>query len=620
MCGILTYYKQIGLSKADIQQSLEALVQIRHRGPNGEGLCLVDTRTKQFLTLRTPLTAPEYKCDAESLSEIEDGKYNLLLGHTRLSIFDLSIAGHQPMIFDDGLMIVFNGEIYNFWEIRDELKLKGYTFESGSDTEVIVKAYKEWGENCLSKFNGMWAFIIYDGNLNKLFVSNDRFGVKPLYQYKNENSFIYTSEVKQFYAYKNLPLSYNRTIIDVFIERGSLDFDNSTFFKEIERFSAAHYSFYSFFDNTSRTIEYYKLPQKAINISEAEADEEYNRLFSLAISRRLRADVKIGISISGGVDSSAILYKALALANNPDSKINTFSAIFPGMEGDESSHIKVIENNLKDKINVHYTNPYEGFSIEDFEKHIWNQDFPTDSASYYAESSVAKLVRRNGVTVLLGGQGGDEVFAGYHQHFYKYCRELILSGKITKYLSLVNDYSELKSVPKNTIHKIVMGEIRTAIAFRLGLKTFYNRFDADWLKADKLIEALKLDMLKYQLPRYLRSDDREFMACGIETRQPFLDVDLVNFGYRLPNSFKINKGWQKWIIRKNMTTVPESIRFRKDKMGYTIPQEEFEENFKKELSNFQIFLVDYDSSLVNKEFSFRLAALGIWLKNNKEQN
>jgi asparagine synthase (glutamine-hydrolysing) len=618
MCGILSYHIKEGLLKKDIQHSINALHEINYRGPNGEGICLVDTKTKQHVSLRTSLTPADYKCDVESLSEIEDGKYDLLLGHKRLSIFDLSIAGHQPMIFDEGLIIVFNGEVYNFWEIRAELKLKGYSFKSGSDTEVIVKAYKEWGENCLSKFNGMWAIIIYDSNLNRLFVSKDRFGVKPLYQFKNEHFFIYTSEIKQFYAFKNIPLSYNRDTIDVFVKRGTLDFDNSTFFKEIERFTPGQYSLYSFHDNTLKTIPYYALPAKAIKITEAEADEEYNRLFALAISRRLRADVKTGIAISGGVDSSAILYKAIGSAG-PENKINTFSAVFPGMEGDESSHIKIIEKDLKDQINVFYTNPYEQFTIEDFERHIYHQDFPTDSASYYAEWSVAKLVRENGVTVLLGGQGGDEVFAGYHQHFYKYCRELILAGKIIKYLSLVKYYSDLKSVSKNYIHRIVLGEIKVAICFKLGLKKFSGRFDTDWLKADTLIEALRLDTIKYQLPWYLRSDDRDFMAFGVETRHPFLDVDLVNFGYRLPNTFKINKGWQKWIIRKNMRNVPDSIRFRKDKKGYTIPQEKFEKNFKMELAEFKKYVRDYDESIAIEKFPFPLAALGIWLKNNKEQ-
>ena len=207
----------------------------------------------------------------------------------------------------------------------------------------IVRAYQEWGEACLNKFNGMWAIIIYDSKKNKLFISKDRFGVKPLYLMKNSESLIFASEVKQFRSFKKNKFSLNKVSIQEFIDDGVLDYNDSTFYNEVTRYKSGFYSLYSFEDQKMTEVNYYTLPSKTIKINEVDAFEEYNRLFSLAVSRRMRSDVKIGVAISGGVDSSAILYHVVDLLKDSKNKVNTFSAIFPGMEGDESNHIKIIE-------------------------------------------------------------------------------------------------------------------------------------------------------------------------------------------------------------------------------------------------------------------------------------
>ena len=298
MCGILSYYKKEGLSKDDIAESIHSLASINHRGPDGEGVCLINTKTKQIVSLRTPLTPLDYKCDVNSFTDIEDGKFDLLFGHKRLSIFDLTTAGHQPMIFEDGLVIVFNGEVYNFWEIREELKQKGYVFKTNSDTEVIIRAYQEWGEACLNKFNGMWAIVIYDSVKDKLFISKDRFGVKPLYFLENSECLIFASEIKQFRSFKKQTFSLNKVSIQTFIDEGSLDYDDTTFYNEVTRYRAGFFSSYFFSNQKIVGKSYYTLPSQTIKIKEEDAFEEYNRLFSLAVSRRMRADVKIGVAIS----------------------------------------------------------------------------------------------------------------------------------------------------------------------------------------------------------------------------------------------------------------------------------------------------------------------------------
>ena len=187
------------------------------------------------------------------------------------------------------------------------------------------------------------------------------------------------------------------------------------------------------------------------------------------------------------------------------------------------------------------------------------------STSYYAEWCVARMVNKQNVKVLLIGQGGDEILAGYHHHFYRYCRQLILSGRVLKYLSLVKKYAELKNIPVNELHSKIINEVKLSLKFKVGIANLGNKLSNKWNRADKLIDLLKMDLTEFTLPTYLRSDDRDGMAFGLETRHPFLDYRLVDFCMALPNENKIRDGWQKWILREAMPSMPEAIRYRKDK-------------------------------------------------------
>ncbi len=601
MCGIIASISKHSFDSNFFEKFDQALKLINHRGPDGKGVYAFNTNSK--LGINSELL---------NTNENESIKPNLALGHVRLSIIDTSIAGHQPLHFMH-YSITFNGEVYNYIELRDELKKLGYTFKTQTDTEVILAAYDCWKEKCLEKFNGMFTIIIYDAKLNQLFVANDRYGVKPLYYYQNENQLIFVSEIKQFKPF-NLNLTLNNACINTFLTTYFIDHNEETFYNEIRRFPKSHYSVINL--STIQKLNfnnYYKL--SLIQKNNTNCKEEFNYLFNDAVKLRMRSDVPIGFASSGGLDSSSILYKAYnqLKENNTHKNINTFSAIFPQMDGDESEFIHYIENDLN--IKSHYVNPLTNFSIPDFEKHIYHQDLPISSTSYYAEWCVARLVNQTGVKVLLIGQGGDELLAGYHHHFYRYCRQLIMQAKIRTYLSVIKSYAELKSVPVNSLHKLVLNDVKLVLKLKLGLQSTHHSLQTHWNKASTLIELLKIDFTELMLPNYLRADDRDSMAFSLETRHPFLDYRLVDFCFSLPDDVKINNGWQKSLLRGAMTELPEKIRYRKDKKGYTTPQKLWEEKYKSEFENYLKYIPTNlkETKTIDPFLNY---ALGAWFKIN----
>lgn len=619
MCGILAYFNRNGIKHEQLSNSLSALKKINHRGPDGEGLVLINSKTGEFYNVITNETPKGNFKNTISPDEAANLNFDLLFGHRRLSIIDLSINGHQPMYDDNGNWIVFNGEIYNYIELRNELKKSNCTFKTESDTEVILKAYQIWGVNCVKKFNGMFSIVLFDKAKQQLFVVNDRYGVKPLYSYINSNELILSSEIRQIKEYKP-QLTYNSNSITNFVSHMYLDNTNDTFYNEIQRYPCAHFSEFKLHEknNIIQSEAYYKLEDTVINYSNPV--EEFKHLLTDAVKIRLRSDVPVGFASSGGLDSSSILYVAYNLlkASNPDPNVETFSAIFPGTPGDESKYIKIVEEHLKIKSN--YTNPLNEFNLNDLEDLIDHQEVPIQSMSFYAEWCVSRMVKKENVKVLLIGQGGDEILAGYHHHFYRYCRQLIMQGKILKYLSLIKKYAEIKGFKVNDLHKRILNEVKLSLKFKLGLQTLGTVLNTKWNKADKLIDLLKMDMLEFTLPTYLRSGDRSSMAFSIEARHPFLDYRLVDFCYSLPDDKKIKDGWQKWILREAMPEMPDSIRMRKDKIGFTAPEALWIEKYKNEFESYLKYLpVEFKTIKYSNPFLYY--SLGIWFKTlSKETN
>lgn len=355
-----------------------------------------------------------------------------------------------------------------------------------------------------------------------------------------------------------------------------------------------------------------------IPLNEKNIPEQFQSLLTDAVKLRLRSDVPIGFASSGGLDSSSILYIANSLLRKTglEKNVQTFSAIFPGLYGDESEFIRIVEKDLS--VRTNYIFPLELFSIDDFEKHIYHQDIPVTSTSFYAEWCVARKVNQQGVKVLLIGQGGDELLAGYHHHFYRYCRQLILKGHLLAYLSQVRQYSILKDISASDVHLKVLNEVKLAAKFRLGLITLGNGLQEKWNKINTLTEVLKADLTETMLPAYLRSDDRDAMAFGIETRHPFLDYRLADFCFSLPDTYKIREGWQKWLLRQIDIGMPDAIRFRKDKKGYTTPQDIW---LKLNRNAFEMYLNYLPEPYKNYKVRdrFLLYALGAWFKVNEKK-
>ncbi len=616
MCGIITYYNKKGLSKENLKIALASLSAIKHRGVDGEGVILINTKTGKSQLLNTKDTPADVATDT-SFEDYRDFSADLVLAHRRLSIIDLSSNSFQPMKDAGANVIIFNGEIYNYIEIKQELQSAGYTFKTSGDTEVILAAYDAYGETCFSKFNGMWAIIIWDNKNKKLVVSNDRFGIKQLYNYANEEELMFASEVKAFYPLKKSIEKINYQTINAFLDSGVLDTNNATFFSDINRFPKAHIQTISLSSNTKISFQYWKGSDAVDNsYTEKRVVEEFNYLITDAVKLRLRADVECGIALSGGLDSSLICYYAHDLLNKNNSKINikSFSVIFPDQAGDESYFSKYIVDDLN--LDGKFVNPFKEFSFTDLETLTYHLDYPLQTTSFYAGWSLMRLVSENKLKVLLEGQGADELFGGYSHHFYKYCRELILRGKIVTYFSEVNAYAGYKNKSASEIHKIVINDVKLLVKIKAGITK--QGFKKEYFK---LATGMLDDFDSIMLPGMLRADDRSSMAFGVETRLPFMDYRVVEFAKKLPAHFKINSGWQKDIMRKAAKIMPDEIRYRKDKKGFTTPQEDwmkiykndFEDYTKQNLENVNLNFEELKMSASHDSNKlFRVYALAIW--------
>jgi len=502
---------------------------------------------------------------------------NVSLGHRRLSIIDLE-KGHQPIHNEDkSIWIVYNGEIYNYLELRRDLENK-HKFYTNSDTEVIIHAYEEYGFDCLNKFNGMWAFCIYDKNKNLLFLSRDRFGVKPLYYFFDGKNFIFASEIKAILQH-NIKRTPNEDLIFDYLMYNIVDHTDETFFKEIKKIPKGHIAIFEIKEKELKIERYWTLKSG----KEKEDKEKIRNIFLDSIRLRLRSDVPVGSCLSGGIDSSSIV---CALAGMIDNKnIKTFSAVFPGKDIDESEYIKeVIE---KTNIKANFTSPSGNDLMKDIMKLIYYQEEPFIGPEVYTQFRVMELAHEKGLKVLLDGQGGDEILAGYVYFFGCYFKELLKKGKI---LTLLR---EIYSYYKN--HKSFYGIVamlylflpyffKTYIFQRRNNymdKSFMNKYQKESTYLKDLIDANSLNdsLLKhfeYKLEHLLKFEDRNSMAFSIETRLPFLDYRLVEYLFSLPSSSKIKGGETKFVFRNAMEGIlPDKILQRQSKFGFETPGNEW---------------------------------------------
>ena len=524
------------------------------------------------------------------------------LGHRRLAVIDLSSQAAQPMRFSNRYQIVYNGEIYNYIEIRTLLQNKGYHFTTQSDTEVILAAYDYWKEKCLQQFDGMFAFAIWDEKDEKLFAARDRFGEKPFYYYEDEGNFIFASEMKALWAIGVDKKIDNKMLLN-YITLGHVQNcidKEQTFFEAIYSLPPAHYLTYETKTNQlSKITRYWSINKEMkIDIRQADAIEKYTELFTQSVKRRLRCDVALGNSLSGGLDSSTIAYTINQLQKSGGSTaqmLQTFSAVFPGFENDESKYIQSVSTGLN-LIN-HQTQPTALELINDFEKLCYHQEEPFSSSGIFAQYKVFELAKKHDVKVLLDGQGADEILAGYPKYIHWFLQEVLSRHKLGA------TQIERKAFRKNNqpfrwnIKNIVAAFMPSHAAMHLE-KLEYRKtishpdISEDFLKllkhqewvgihkpiVTKLNDIIHFNITEMGLEELLRFADRNSMANGIEVRLPFLNHELVEFVFSLPSQLKMHDGWTKFLLRQTMDKkLPDEIVWRKEKVGFEPPQKNWME-------------------------------------------
>jgi asparagine synthase (glutamine-hydrolysing) len=567
MCGIAGL---VSIQGFDPRTLMAMTHLVSHRGPNGFGFAYAMPGDA------APIEIIHNEDRAPRLPRPVIG-----LGSRRLAILDVSRQADMPMQIGDGAYcIVFNGEIYNYKEIREQLETIGHRFRTGTDTEVILRAYQQWGEECLHLFNGMWSFALWDKTKQKLFCSRDRFGVKPFYYALSPGGFFFGSEIKQILAAANLSRVANPAAVFSFLEWGLLDHTADTFFEGIHQLPGGH----------SLTIDLSRSLQPAIrrfwglrieperNISVEAATEEFRARFTNAVRIRLRSDVPVGICLSGGLDSSAILCKAKEIS--PETRFQTFSACFRDKALDEHDYISAVVSATGGI--GHETFPQGHEFWENLHSIIYHHDEPVGSPSVFAQWSVMKDARSHGVPVVLGGQGGDETLCGYQKYRYFYLWHLLRRGDPRLLREMVmwtrNGTTSYGAISSATRYLPGFLHRPFSLAERTCTQEFQQRVSkpAQLGAAASIAERQKTDLLYSSIPTLLRHEDRNSMAHSIESRLPFLDYQLAEFAVNCPPSLKLRDGWSKWILRNaTVDTLPDKVRLRKTKLGFNTPEAEW---------------------------------------------
>ena len=589
MSGISGIYCLDPESKAELRLLKEMTSTIRHRGPDDEGyfLCCPENGFKALYS------GEESTADVKAVLPRLDitAKARLGLGFRRLATLDLEASGHQPMSDPElGLHIVFNGNIYNHVELREELKQAGYSFRSRSDTEVILKAYHAWGDDCLRHFNGIWALAIWDEKQRRLFCARDRFGVKPFYYCIHDQVLYFGSEIKQLLL-TPVNKSLNRPMLWRAMKINSLQvYGAETFWNNIHALEPG--TTLSVQDGQISARTYHHLDPSIFGTSTLslnDATDQYRKLFQRAVGWQMRSDVEVGACLSGGLDSSAIVCSATQLSETP---LQTFSSYFAELpQLDERRWITEVASACG--CVSHLCSPEVDDALRWFAEATWFNDLPLGSG-FAAQYSVMRLAHEYGVKVLLDGQGSDELTAGYKHAQYRWLADLLLDRRQGRFWPELKAYLASNPIPKGlsgiakTLLATALPESRLyALEFRhLRFEPFNREFTSQARKSLESgilarledIEGTKLANFLYNeiyftsLPTLLHWADRMSMAASVESRVPFLDHELVEFAFSLPSSHKVHQATGKRIHRQAMRSiVPKAIAERHDKAVFGSP-------------------------------------------------
>ena len=556
MCGIAGQFC-FGKDTPDADLLARMSERLSHRGPDGEGIRI---------------------CGSAGLV------------HRRLAIIDLTEDGLQPMANEDkSIWLIFNGEIYNFIELRDELIEKGHTFSSKSDSEVIIHAYEEWSTGCVQKFNGMWAFAIWDERQQRLFCARDRFGIKPFYYTIIDGSFLFASEIKALLAHPKVGLRPDETTLGTYLSWGVLDYSERTMFNGIYQLRPARWIIVTG-DGPQEPFLYWDFDVNPIIGTKASDESAASGLLSTlrdAISIHLRSDVPVGTCLSGGIDSSTLTVLINSLIREEDlpsvgSRQKTFSVVFKDQRFDESRYIdEIVQSTGVDASRVE---PSPEQVWEDIDRLVYTQDEPFGSLSIYAQFCVMRLAREK-VKVVLDGQGADELLAGYLAYQKSYISGLLKTGAL--FTALQEVFGSIRHHGRmfsSSIGQVLVRKKRRGFIRITG--DVIKRYDGT------LAEVLHRELTATNLPALLHYEDRNSMAFSIEARVPYLDVRLVDYIASLPLNQKIRNGMTKIALRRAIKgIIPESVRCRRDKMGFVTPEEVW---MKEELRPFVLEILSSD--------------------------
>jgi len=552
---------------------------------------------------------------------------NFAFGHRRLSILDLSSYGHQPMHYLDKYTITYNGEVYNYLEIKKELIQYGYSFNSNTDTEVILASYDKWGEECVSKFNGMWSFAIYDKVKETIFCSRDRFGVKPFYYTEINNKFVFGSEIKQlleFYPERFV----NKKILMDYIIIGYEDHTNETFFKNIYKLPASHNLIYNLKTNSFKIKKYFTLKQKKLNLDEENSINIYRQGLQESINLRLRSDVMVGTCLSGGLDSSSIA--ALAASKYNENSNEGFTAIHA-----KSTEFSSDESLFAEKVSEHYNlnlkiiEPTIEEFIDNIDEVVYAQEEPFGTPSVFMQYFVMKKAKEIGCTVLLDGQGGDETLLGYERYYPVYLTSLNIVSFIKEmFSSSKNSRLSLKQLVQYLIYFTNI-KVRTRHLKKKNMfikNSYFNLINKYLLEKNAKaylndFSLQSIEIFETQMPHLLRYEDKNSMKHSIETRLPFIDYNLLQTAVSMNIKYKIKSGWTKYILRKTVDDIlPKDIVWRTNKLGFEAPMKSWlsniESNMSQEIKNSkilnEILIDDFDFSLLDDKQKWKLFNIAKW--------
>jgi asparagine synthase (glutamine-hydrolysing) len=593
MCGIAGIVG--GVTPELAAASHVMLKRLKHRGPDDNGWLSYSRNGIRSGKGKPPVASTE-----------------AILLHRRLSILDLSAAGRQPMTSSDGRYhIVFNGEIYNYLELRSELQRSGFNFRTETDTEVLLAAYAHWGSCCLQRLIGMFAFVILDSQARKLFLARDFFGIKPLYYSETPSRLAFASEIKALLELRDITREINPQSLFHYLRAGLTDFNQETLLRGVRQLPPAHYLTADLDDRRPlQPVSYWSVtlgdPEE---LSFEDAALELRRLFLESVQLHMRSHVTVGVALSGGIDSSAIVMSMRHLGNT-SKKLHTFSYITDDNATNDETWIDLAASASSATVHKVRSTP-ESFAA-DIDGFITAQDEPTGGPSTYSHYLVCRRAWQAGIKVVLDGHGADELFAGYNDFF------------ITRLLSLFRDWRILEALKlyRHASNQPNLGKSIRRIGTRALPRWLQNilrqdnaLIDPDWFAQRNIATSrtpwaassayttralLHDELFRTQLPMQLRYGDRNAMAFSVENRVPFLTPQIVEFVLRLPEEYLISTdGTRKHVLRASLRgIVPDVILDRKDKIGFQRPHR-----------SSMIGLTSYVEKILNGDAARRIGAL-----------